>query len=86
MPLMRRPSVALLLLAVAGLAAGCGKPVDLKQVLQVSDVSGGYHDAGLVEGRNKVVPSITFRPSSSQSWSTVSRKFAVCGPKSTEAP
>jgi hypothetical protein len=61
MPLMRRPSVALVLLAVAVLAAGCGKPVDLKQVLQVSDVSGGYHDAGLVEGRNKVVPSITFR-------------------------
>src|SRR5689334_12170212 len=56
---MRRP---LRLLAVAAvLAAGCGKPVDLKQVLQVTDVSSGYHDAGIVDGRNKIVPSITFR-------------------------
>jgi hypothetical protein len=63
MPLMRRPSVALVLAAAVLplLAAGCGTQVDLKQVVQVSDVSGGYHDAGLVEGRNKVVPSITFR-------------------------
>jgi len=63
MPLMRRSSLALVLAAAVLplLAAGCGKPVDLKQVLQVADVSGGYHDAGVVEGRNKVVPSITFR-------------------------
>ena len=43
------------------LAAGCSKPVDLKQVLQVTDMSGGYYDAGIIEGRNKIVPSITFR-------------------------
>ena len=40
---------------------GCAAPVDLKQVLHVEDVSGGYRDAGIVDGRNKVVPSITFR-------------------------
>jgi hypothetical protein len=60
---MRRFPLALLL-AVAALpllAAGCGKPVDLKQVLKVTDLSGGYHDAGIVEGRNKIVPSVTFR-------------------------
>ncbi len=64
MPLMRRLPVArvvtcavLPLLAVAG----CGKPVDLKQALQGTDMSGGYHDAGIVEGRNKIVPSVTFR-------------------------
>ena len=60
---MRRHSLALVL-AVAALpllAAGCGKPVDLKQVLKVSDISGGYWDAGVVEGRNKIVPSISFR-------------------------
>jgi hypothetical protein len=49
------------LLAVALLATGCSKPVDLKQVLQMTDVSGGYRDAGIVDGRNKLVPSITFR-------------------------
>jgi len=63
MPLMRRFPRALFVLvaAVPLLAAGCGKPVDLKQVLQVAELSGGYHDAGIVEGRNKIVPSITFR-------------------------
>jgi hypothetical protein len=56
---MRRLTYALV--AAVPLLAGCSKPVDLKQVLQVADMSGGYHDAGIVEGRNKIVPSITFR-------------------------
>jgi hypothetical protein len=56
---MRR--VPALLIVAAALAAGCGKPVDLKQVVQVTDVTVGYHDAGIVDGRNKIVPSITFR-------------------------
>ena len=59
---MRRPLALVSVLAVLPLlAAGCGKPVDLKQVLQVTDLSGGYHDAGIVEGRNKIVPTISFR-------------------------
>jgi len=33
----------------------------LKQVLQVTDPAGGYHDAGIVDGKNKLVPSLTFR-------------------------
>ena len=57
---MRRLSLALVA-AGALLPAACSKPVDLKQVLQVTDLAGGYHDAGIVEGRNKIVPSITFR-------------------------
>ena len=60
---MQRLPVALVL-ALAALplgAAGCGKPVDLKQALQVGNLSGGYYDAGVVDGRNKIVPSITFR-------------------------
>lgn len=50
---------AAVLLAV--LATGCGRPIDLKQVLQLTDVSGGYHDAGVVDGKNKLIPSMTFR-------------------------
>lgn len=47
---------------VAGLfAASCSKPVDLKQALQVADVTTGWFDAGVVDGKNKLVPSITFR-------------------------
>lgn len=41
--------------------AACGRPVDLKQTLRISDLSGGWHDAGITEGRNKLVPSVTFR-------------------------
>lgn len=46
---------------LAVLITGCSRPVDLKQVLQVTDLAGGYHDAGIVDGRNKLVPSLTFR-------------------------
>jgi hypothetical protein len=35
--------------------------VDLKQVLTVSDLAGGYFDAGIVEGKNKLQPSLSFR-------------------------
>jgi hypothetical protein len=56
---MRTLAPAVLLAAVV--AAGCSKPVDLKQALQVVDPVTGYHDAGVVEGRNKIVPTVTFR-------------------------
>src|SRR5829696_845599 len=55
---MRKLAPALIL---AVLAAGCSRPVDLKQVLQMTDVSGGYRDAGIIDGRNKLTPSINFR-------------------------
>ena len=41
--------------------ASCSPAVDLKQVLQVTDVSAGWFDAGTVDGQNKLVPSVTFR-------------------------
>jgi len=50
-----------LILALGLTLTGCSTPVDLKQSLQVVDVSGGFRDAGIVEGRNKIVPSISFR-------------------------
>lgn len=55
---MRKLAPAVLL---AVLATGCSRPVDLKQALQLTDLAGGYHDAGILEGRNKLVPRITFR-------------------------
>src|SRR5262245_56237145 len=58
--MLRRTSVALAVLLAAA-ASACSKPVDLKQVLQVTDLSGGYFDADVVEGRNKLVQSVTFR-------------------------
>src|SRR6476660_3219250 len=59
---MRIPVAVVAAVLSAGLAAaGCSKPVDLKQALQVTDLTGGYHDAGVVGGKNKIVPSVTFR-------------------------
>lgn len=54
---MRRILVAAYVLALAG----CNANVDLKQALQVSDVTGGWFDAGVVDGKNKLVPSVSFR-------------------------
>jgi hypothetical protein len=66
---MRQRSVALNVLVVllaAGVAwsaASCGgPPVDLAKALKVTDVVTGWYDAGiLADGRNKLVPSISFR-------------------------
>jgi hypothetical protein len=50
------------LLLLAGLAsAGCGPFVDLTKGLQVIEVSTGWHDDGVVNGKNKLVPSVAFR-------------------------
>jgi hypothetical protein len=39
---------------------GCGPQVDLKKSLTVKIVETGWFDAGIVNGQNKLVPSITF--------------------------
>jgi hypothetical protein len=45
---------------LAALNSACGPPVDLKQALQVTGVSSGWFDAGIVASKNKLVPSVTF--------------------------
>jgi hypothetical protein len=56
----RLPS-AFCLVFLALLLVSCGPKVDLKQALRLTDVSTGWYDAGIVDGKNKLVPSITFR-------------------------
>ena len=57
-----RRFVPLLALWVMALALGaCGQPVDLKEAVQVTDVSSGWFDAGVQNGMNKLVPSVTFK-------------------------
>ena len=56
---MRR--FAPLLLLVIAACAACGPDVDLTASLQVQDLSTGWYDAGIVNGQNKLVPSITFK-------------------------
>jgi hypothetical protein len=56
-------SLAAVLASLAFLASGCGgEDVDIAQDLRVTDVTTGWFDAGIVEeGKNKLVPSISFR-------------------------
>jgi hypothetical protein len=50
-----------LLIAALAASASCSNPVDLKQALEITDVSSGWYDAGVVDGKNKIVPSVTFK-------------------------
>ena len=58
---IHRSAVLLALAALTAAAAnGCSRPVDLSKALHVTDVTSGWFDAGIVDGKNKLVPSITF--------------------------
>ena len=55
-------SVMLIALAAAGAgAASCNRSVDIKEAIEVVDTTSGWYDAGIVDGKNKIVPSVTFR-------------------------
>ena len=59
---MRRRLPALLAIAfAASMLDACTTPVDLKQAVEVTDVTAGWFDAGVVEGKNKLVPTLTFK-------------------------
>ena len=58
--LRRRHVLAAILCAAFLAAAACGPDVDLKQALQVTDESSGWFDAGIQDGKNKLVPNVTF--------------------------
>ena len=49
------------LLCLLLLSSGCGPTVDLAKGLQVLDVSSGWFDAGIVNGKTKLIPSISFK-------------------------
>jgi hypothetical protein len=56
---MRGATIALLGLCL--LVFGCsGPPVDLKTGLEIDVVSSGWFDAGIVDGKNKLVPTVSF--------------------------
>jgi hypothetical protein len=52
--------VSLLALLLTSVACG-GPKVDLKQGLQVNDVATGWFDAGITDGKNKLVPTVSFK-------------------------
>jgi hypothetical protein len=55
---MRRLAPAL---AAAMLVAGCGHNFDVEKVLKITDVHTGWYDAGIQDGKNKLVPSISLK-------------------------
>jgi hypothetical protein len=55
-----RTSLWLVLVVALG-SASCGPDVDLTKGLEVVDVSTGWWDAGIVDGQNKLVPTVTFK-------------------------
>jgi hypothetical protein len=59
--LPRSYALALALCLACFALPACSAPVDLKQAVEVTDVSTGWFDAGIVDGKNKLVPSVTFR-------------------------
>jgi hypothetical protein len=57
----RRVRSLILLLPTAVLSGSCSQSIDLKQALHLTEVSSGWYDAGIKDGKNKIVPSVTFR-------------------------
>ena len=42
-------------------APACNSGVDVSTAIEVLDVTSGWYDAGIVNGQNKLVPSVTFK-------------------------
>ena len=55
-----RASAAAVLVLSLGVA-GCGSPeVDIAKAVKVGDVTTGWFDVGIVDGQNKLVPTVVF--------------------------
>jgi hypothetical protein len=60
--LARRPvSTYTVALLAALVLSACGRSVDIKQAVEMTDATSGWYDAGIVDGKNKIVPSVSFR-------------------------
>lgn len=49
----------LLLILTIAMTAACAEPVDVTKAVQVNVVTGGWVTAGVADGKNKIVPSVT---------------------------
>jgi hypothetical protein len=58
---MRRAWLFLVLLAGLAGSTSCGSEPDASQALKVTDVVTGWLDKGVVEGQNKLVPTISLK-------------------------
>jgi hypothetical protein len=60
MPPQRPGRLLLALLPLLALVA-CGPAVDIRESVELVETSSGWFDVGIVDGRNKIVPSVSFR-------------------------
>ena len=51
----------LLLMPFAAGAIGCGHDINLSEALELTDLTTGWYDAGIITGMNHLVPSVSFR-------------------------
>ena len=58
--LARGAQCVLLFSSLVG-ATACGPTVDLATGLEIDEISTGWLNAGVVDGKNKVVPAVTFK-------------------------
>jgi len=56
-----RASAWLLVLLALTTSVACGPTVDLTKGLEVTIANSGWYDLGIVNGQNKLVPTITFK-------------------------
>ena len=47
--------------AAAMLVAGCGRSFDVEKAVKITEVHTGWYDAGIQDGKNKLVPSISLK-------------------------
>jgi hypothetical protein len=59
---MRKPTLLLSLAAAAAIlvAGGC-RAREVEKDLKLTEVDTGWYDAGIVDGQNKIVPTVSFR-------------------------
>ncbi len=57
----RRGLVGLLVMVAAVLTARCGPSIDLATTFAVAEVFSGWYDNGLKDGKNHLLPSVSFR-------------------------
>jgi len=55
-----RPALLIACVGAALLLTGC-RSREVEKDLRITDVNTGWYDAGIVDGQNKLVPSVSFR-------------------------
>src|SRR5262249_5704763 len=66
-------------------STACGPTVDLTKSLHILDVSTGWFDAGISEGKNKLVPLISFRLKNDSSQTLGSLQVNACSGRVAES-